>query len=322
MDTLNQPMTQQNPFFYQNKHTPNPANINQFNPGFGNFQKVFNPLPPILYNGQDPKSIFNNHGFINQHDMLHNNLTSILLNEEIREYSVLIDSKDRNYQMYPDPFRYDVIFDPLPKSREVINGKTVIYEQPGPVINDKFINVRYIKLENVILPFFTKVRVEEEQVGDDEDEVVTRLKVDTKRPLTENLYTVLSLGAYQDINYRSTNDVLGDSFATIYYSDRINDTHFGGYTKNGIKIFQQDQLVTIDKLKINFMDPYGCPLSCSHIDRRIRSNFECTCNDPDGDDDTICFRHNLRHPLNPIFQHHLHFKIGIVEPRLGKLTFS
>lgn len=286
----------------------------------GNFQTAFNALPTIQSYGQDPKSMFNNHNFTNKNNILHNNLSNIILNEEIREYSVMIDSKDRNYQVYPDPFNYEVKFHPLPKSREKINGKFIVYEEPAPIINDNFTNVRYIKLEEMILPFYTKIKAVDEI--NDNDEIVKTWKVDITKPLTNEFYIVLSLGEYADDNYKSTNDVLSDSFATIYFSSKANDTHYFGKTANGIKIFPADQLAKIDKLKISFMDPYGKPIKCHHVDKRIKSNPECICENPEGDDDTDCFRHNLFHPLNPIFQHHLHFKVGVVEPRLNKLTFS
>ena len=285
-----------------------------------NYPGAFNTMPNIPFNG-DPKSIFYNHGFTNKNDMMHNNLQNILLNEEIREYSVMIDSKDRNYQVYPDPFNYEVRFNPLPKSREKINGKYVTYEEPAPTINDNFINVRYIKFENALLPLYTKIKLHKEK--NDDGDIIKSWKVNKKKMLSDNFYTVLSLGGeYKDANYRSTNDVLSDSFAIIYYDSKKSNTHFMGTSKNGIKIFPQDQLAKIDKLKINFMDPYGVPLSCPHLDKKIKSNFVCNCENSDGDDDTDCFEHNLHHSLNPIFQNHIHFKIGVVEPRLSKKTFS
>lgn len=286
----------------------------------GNFQSAFNPLPRIQFNGHNPKGIFSNHNFVNRNDILHNNLNSVLLNEEIREYSVMIDSKDRNYQVYPDPFSYEVKFNPIPKSKEKINNKIYIHEHPAPVINDSFINVKYIKLETVFLPFYNRIKLTEEE--NEEEEVISKWKVDTTKPLSDLLYIVLSLGEYTDDNYKSTNDVLGKSFSVLYMERMINNTHFSAYTKNGYKIFPQDQLAKIDKFKINFMDPYGHSIRCDHVNKLIKSNMECTCEDPEGDDDTDCFKHNLFHPLNPIFQHHLHFKIGVVEARLSKQNFS
>ena len=292
------------------------------NPYFtpNNFQTAFNPMPTIPFQGNEPKSIFKNHNFVNRNDILNNNLQNILLHEEIREYSVMIDSKDRNYQVYPDPFAYEVKFNPLPRSREKVNGKYITYEEPNPVINDSFNNVRYIKLEEIVLPFYTKIK--QVDVKNEDDEIVKTWNVNTQKLLTDNLYTVLSIGEYKDINYRSTNDVLGDSFATIYYDTKISNTHYMGYTSNGVKYFPPDQLAKIDKFKISFMDPYGNPLMCPHVNKKIKSNLVCACEDPDGDDDTDCFEHNIFHPLNPIFQHHLQFKVGVVESRLNKKTFS
>lgn len=248
-----------------------------------------------------------------------NHLENIHSREEIREYSVMIDSKDRNYQMYPDPFSYVVKFNPLIKTKEKICGKTVIFEEPNPVIYNSFVNVRYIKLESIILPFYTKVKYVSDTI---DDEIIDVLKVDTLHPATDNLYTVMSIGEYIDTNHHSTNDVLSESFATIYYDNKINNTHYTGHTFNGIKIFPLENMAKINKMKINFMDPYGQLLKCPHLNKNIRSNMECTCDDPDGDDDTDCFKHNLNHPLNPIFQHHIHFKIGVVEPKLNRLDLN
>lgn len=299
---------------------PNPVTYNSVLGNQGNFNTAFNPLPNIPTNGYDPKAQFKNHNFANRNDTLHNNLSNIILNEEIREYSIMIDSKDRNYQIYPDPFSYEVRFKPLPKTREKVNGKYVVYEEPAPVINDNFTNVRYIKLEEAILPFFNRVRTETEE---NDGEICKTWKVDVNRKLTDNMYVVLSLGnEYADENYKSTNDVLSESFAIIYYDGIVNSTHYFGDSSNGLKIYPPDQLGKIDKLKISFMDPYGYPIRCTHVDKKIKSNMECTCDDPTGDENTTCFRHNLFHPLNPIFQHHLHLKVGIVEPHLNKLTFN
>uniref|UniRef100_A0A6G6ABG4 Uncharacterized protein n=1 Tax=Borely moumouvirus TaxID=2712067 RepID=A0A6G6ABG4_9VIRU len=300
-------------------NNPFPMNYNAGMNTMGDFNTSFNTPVSLAVNGYDPKSMFQNHNFVNKNEILHNNINKSILNEEIREYSILIDSKDRNYQTYEDPFHYEVKFNPLHKIVENINGVRKVYEEPNPIINGKLEKVRYIKLEHVILPFYTQIKLSKDIV---EDEIIERWKVNTSKPLTDNLYTVLCIENYGDVNYKSTNDVLSESFATIYFDKKINNTHFIGKAHNGIKMFPQDQLGKIDKIKISFRDPYGNLLSCPHVDKSIMSNMECTCEDPTGDEDTECFRHNLFHPLNPIFQHHLHFKVGVVEPRLNKLIFN
>jgi len=321
MDNLYQPMSQQNKFFYQNTRNqgaPNPENIKQMYTGFNNFQTAYNSLPTIPFNGVQPKSIFSNNGFINDGNLLHNDLYKNVLNEEIREYSVLIDSKDRNYQVYPDPFKYEVKFNPLHSIKERINGKMVTNEVPNPIINESFKNVRYIKLEEIVFPYFYKIKSVNEKM---DGEIVQTWAVNTNIKTTDNLYNVLVIDEFKDItsNCRSTNDVLSDSFAAIYFNTQINDTHYVATTSNGYKVFQQDQLYEIKNMHISFIDPYGSPLRCDRLDPLIKSNMECKCDDYNN---STCFRHNLRHPLNPIFQHHLHFKVGVVEPRLSKVTFN
>ena len=322
---LYQPMFQQNPQYYQNG-MPFAANVGVMPTNQGSYNTVFNPNKQAKFSGNQPKAMFSNGGFVNRGGLIDNNLYDILLHEEIREYSVLIDSKDRNYQMYPNPFKYDVKFSPAPRSREKVDGKYTTYEDPNPIINEAFTNVRYVVLEDIILPNFTKIysvpkkKTRENGIVD----IVKDWKVDKSRPLTEYLYVVLNIAEYNDVNIRSTNDVLSDSFATVYFDEFVSETHYTGTTHNGIKIFQQDQLASITNWKISFSDPYGMPLSCNHVDKKIKSNFECLCdvNGEDENDNPICFRHNLFHPLNPLFQHHLHFRVGVVEPRLSKMTFS
>lgn len=321
LDNLYQPMFQQNPPFYQAPGIPNPLNIGNTLPNYGNYNTAFAPTPEIKFNGVQPKGMFNNNGFVNRGGLLHNDLYDIILNEEIREYYVLIDSKDRNYQMYPNPFQYNVQFSPLPTSKGKVNGKKVSYEIPNPTINEAFTNVRYIVLENAVLPIYNKVRsVNKEIIDEGAIRTVKDWKVNINRPLTENLYVVLTIGEYNDINMRSTNDVLSDSFATIYYDYNINQTHYMGNSSNGIKIFRPDQLGNITNWTISFSDPYGNILGCPHVDKNIKSSMECICDDDYEDPD--CYRHNLFHCMNPIYQHNLCFRVGVVEPRLNKMVFS
>lgn len=285
----------------------------------GNFNTVFNNPNQIPVHGYDPKSGFNNHGFMNRNNLLSNNLCNNLLDEEITEYSVLIDSKDRNYQVYPDPFKYTVKFNPLRRTTEIIDGEKVVNEEPMPVINDNFKNVKYIRLESIILPFYTKIRFVDEDIDGD---IVQTAKVNTSKPLTDNLYVLMHIEEFKGVNYKSSNDVLAESFAVIYFDNKISNTHYEGKCNGGIKIFPSDKLGTINSLKISFVSPYGEEINCDHLMKEIKSNMICNCDDPEGDEYTDCFKHNLFHPLNPIFQHHVHFKIGVVTPRLNKLNFN
>jgi hypothetical protein len=72
-------------------------------------------------------------------NLIHNNVTDNTSIENLIEYSVLVDSGDRNYTKFPNPFDYRVYFNPP-------TGTTDAY------IHRSFENVKYIKLETGILP--------------------------------------------------------------------------------------------------------------------------------------------------------------------------
>lgn len=298
----------------------NPINSVGYNPN--NYNKAFESLKPqnyVPFNGVKPKDMFLNKNFVNDNSIFDNNLHKNLLAEEIKEYTVMIDSKDRNYQIFPNPYHYDVVFSPLPNVKRFVDGKAVTYETPNPTINTGFTNVRYIKLEMTILPFYNKICKKTRKLDEPNkfglDDYVIDEFVDVHNPVTENLYTVLMIEEYKDVNYKSTNDVLSDSFCTIYYDGKINDSHYKGETYSAIKIFPPDQLGKIDKFRIRFLDPYGCELSVNHLDPSLKSGMTCCCGN---EDESCCFKHNLNHPLNPLWQNHLQFKIGVVEQYLNK----
>lgn len=251
--------------------------------------------------GQDPKSGFDNRSFANPGTLLHNNLYNNILSQEIKEYSVLIDSADRNYKVYTDPFEYTVQLGPLPGSR----GNEII----EPYIQDKFENVRYIKLECAVLPNY----VWTVKNGN-------KIELDGTRQLKDELYVVLNIPDIKITESSSTNDLLSESFGAIYYDHDIGKHHYMGYSPNAIKVFPPDNLGTINRLNIRFSYPNGEQILCDNLDSKLKQS-QCDCSKIDRINDN-CFKHNLMHPKNPSFQHHLHFKIGVVQSNLSKRILS
>jgi len=90
----------------------------------------------------------------NTNTTLHNNLGNMLQLEAITEYHINIDSCDRNIETYPDSYNYVVSFNALGKSTEKKFEKKfagTFGETPAPVIERNFKNVKYIRLDRVIL---------------------------------------------------------------------------------------------------------------------------------------------------------------------------
>jgi hypothetical protein len=300
-------------------------NYNQYT----SFDTAFQPLPNIPFNGTWPQDNFKNYNFKNRNDLLHNNLYPYTLDEQIREYTLLIDSKDRNYNVYPNPFSYKVKLGPLSKSSTIIDGKKYIYEEPNPVIFNNFKNIRYVYVKNILLPNFYHIN--------------SQGQIDTNDKLTNNMYVLLNIKELSTVNENNaTNDLLQKSFDLIYFDYFINPTHYHGISRNTFKLFNPDDLGILNNLTISITDPYGNVFNPKYLNTNVGTNFKCDCeelNDYVYDDDHLndnsndnlndnlnskssCIKHNPLHPLNPIFQNHIELGIGVVEGHLNKKVFS
>ena len=139
----------------------NPITTNtQYNmnnmPSMTNFDKAYTPNNQII-----EKIDYTNKGAL-----LHNNIAENILDEHVVEYRLNIDSSDRDIKYYPNQFSFSVKLNPISgnsiQTEEYVDDKnkgkgTKIVETrfdgpPAPHINKQFKNVKYVKLENVILP--------------------------------------------------------------------------------------------------------------------------------------------------------------------------
>ena len=96
-------------------------------------------------------------------NLLNNNLTKMMVNETIIENVLTINSIDRDFSFYKDPYSYTVRFNPTSDTRikqeyiDAIDGekkfRMITYKgDPSPWIKLDFEKVRYFKLELAILP--------------------------------------------------------------------------------------------------------------------------------------------------------------------------
>lgn len=103
--------------------------------------------------------------FTNTKQTLHNNLNDNLLSENVVEYLVNIDSDDRKIETYPDPFYYTVSFRSSGKEiyKNFKNQEVELPETPAPVITRAFKNVKFVKLDHIILSKYCVNRYSIEQ---------------------------------------------------------------------------------------------------------------------------------------------------------------
>src|SRR5207249_3244814 len=155
----------------------------------------------------------------------------------------------------------------LTKIQEVsINGA------PRPTINKEFKNVKYIKIDNIILPQFKEIL--NDGSGFDEDSNLQNEK-----------YILLRIKELDisSTNFYSTNDIVTNCTFMLFPNKTLGSSFCSCDIYYGTKVFPNSGLVNINKLTFEFLDSQGIPLNYSNLD----SNLPPT---------------DLQHPLNKFLQ--------------------
>lgn len=262
-----------------------------------------------------PVPLIQNMNTFNQGNVLHNNLKNNLLEENITEYIINIDSLDRDVNVYPNPYNFAVTFNPNSSSvrqvRRYENGKMVYDEvkfggAAQPFINKEFRNVKYIKINDVILPQYGNIVFNEE---------ANKYVLDKNCKLIDDRFIMISIDELSSYNSRIYN--------TSESSDRINyetgqslkvpspfcsvypDAKYGKYfyyadiMGGGIQVFKNNRLGNISKLTFCLHDSYGVPLSVNCLGEGKFSSCD------------------LRNPMHKYHQVFISITIGVVENDLS-----
>ncbi len=277
----------------------NPENKNNYN-------EAYTENGMFLVNGTLPNVNFKNYDFKNRNTTLINNLEKKVLNEQepVKEYSIIIDSKDRNIELYPSPFSFKVTFSPLNSRIE------------NPSCPFKLENVKYIILEKAILPYYFRS-------GSDNG---LNYDIDTAKSLVEYPYNILTIKEFAGENTNSTNEKIRSSFELLYYRKKINknDTHYYA-CGNNTKIFSTDNLKNVDKLTLE-LTRYSNMLPDTNFESfSYPVNYKCICyvdsSSQYSPGQVSCPVHFTKHPLCFNFQVQYYFKIGVYEPHFNKKLY-
>lgn len=243
----------------------------------------------------------------NKNDVIHNNLGDNLLNERLMEYKINIDGYDRDINTYLDPFKFVVTFDPAPKQSIQTNtfidpidakkGKYITQTQfassPMPYIDRAFHNVKYVKVDTVVLPQWGKI------IKNESDEYI----FDPTSSLLKDRFITLKMKELNTSTFCATNNRLaGDTFQL--FPDRLLGLDYYVATPYyASKIYPSSQLGNIKKLSIEFFDSFGNPLTYGAV-------LDPKNNDPD----------SLQNPKNKKIQPNVNLIFGIVESELNTNT--
>lgn len=284
---------------------------------FSNFSEAFESASPIIEKRNN----------LNQGHVLHDNIGDRVMDEYIAEYRIGIDSLDRDIRTYPDPFDFIVKFaanssKTMIRTEVLKNGKLELINDvasgtPGPHINRDFRNVKYVKIENIVLPRLGNIVFNEES-----GEYV----FDEDSDLASDRFTVLSIDELEccriystgDDNIRTdpkTNDEIipPKPFAIVIRDRYLGFNYFVGIPYYGTKIFNSSSLGNINSLSLKFSNSCGVPYKYDNLLTYDDLKRAERCGHPISLD-------NIRHPLNKNIQVYVSLVIGVVENQINTET--
>ena len=277
MYKFNNPTSNGNPFGNFNPITTNNMPTNK---GSHNFNSAY----------QINTSFIEKQDFRNKNDLLHNNVNENLLLEQIIEYNLNIDSEDRSLVAYPNPFNFTVTFGGhgnvsetkvfLKKNSTNLSAmnenkyenKKIVYEgTPGPIINKKFKNVKYLKLDYVILPktniikSTTSDNINNDNINNDNESDLCdcpcpndSISIDDQDKLTQKYkYLILRINEIKTDNILGTNKNLENNIFILYPDKLMGKNHIMWLPTSGYRNYKNSNLENITRLTFEILTPKG-----------------------------------------------------------------
>lgn len=278
---------------------------------------------------EQPYPIIERMDYINMNNVLHNNIGNNVLDETIVEYRIILDSQDRNIKYYPDPFSYVVKFntngpqyvhykedDHVNACKGIKMHETRFSGEPSPIINKYFRNIKYVKLENVVLPQHSRLRKNKEG----------EYEFDPDSLLISDRYVSLVIDELTDDRIFSTSDNITridrkghcytppTPFALIFPDKLLGFKFYTGTPYYGGRIYKSSDLGNINQLTIQFCNSEGEPLKFNDLyTYDDLQEYECEHNKPFP-------RDSLRNPYNKRLQNNISLIIGVVESQVNTNT--
>lgn len=292
----NVPSNRYPPTGYQNNNpfgnfTPNSTNQQRVNQEqWHNFNQSF----------AVPQNILQRPDFTNYGEVVHNNIGEQVMDEHVVEYRINIDSTDRDISAFPDPFSYRVTF--APPSGRIIrksSGRILTADEkyngpPEPHILIDFENVKYIKLDSIIVPIYTKL--------EDTGGGVWAIDTSDESAIHDDRFIMLKVKEFENEFTYGTNIASTKSFAQVIPDKLIGTKHCLGYPYYGSKTFKNSDLGNVHQMTFEFCDSRGNKIAI------------------DGLDSTVTDETDVRHPLYDAHQNHISLVIGVVEAQINNNT--
>jgi len=222
-------------------HNGNPnANFNymtqqtmyQMNNQISNFKNSYTSNTPLIEK-QD---------FRNQNNMIHNNVGNNVLTENVVEYAIHMDSSDRNINIYPNQFKFSVHFN----------------DTTSPNIDRQFKNIKYIRLENIILPHV--YNIDSSNISTNTtytDASGNRFSDNDDYVMTNNKFLLLKIKELANDRVLSTNNIVRSDTIKLYYDVTLNKFYDSWTTNQNSFVYTNGNLENVKRLSFELFDPEG-----------------------------------------------------------------
>lgn len=281
---------------------------------FSNFDNAYKPASALI----------EKMNYQNKRQLLHDNVNEIVLNEHIVEYKINIDSLDRDINRYPDPFEFKVMFDPIGdgiiSTRSFTkNGKINFMNEPvtgapRPHILKEFRNVKYIKLDSIVLPQYYGTICEDDEIKFDHEKSLINDRF-VSLVIEELLVDPVRVYSTSDDSQRTNCDLAipPKEFGVIFPDKLMGRIYYSGTAYHSSKVYNDSLLGKIKSMSFKFYNGFGEQIKYNDLykPKQLKEAEEA------GEPIPVT---NLRHPMNKYIQPYMSFIIGVVEGQISTQT--
>lgn len=278
-----------------------------------------NNTPNIKYNDYK-QSFAPNRPLIDQHiaqnnnEVIHNNLPSgSLLGEGIIEYKINIDSSDRDINIFPNPFNYTVTFGSMngkigesmewidPQNKLLGKKKIKYAGTPGPYISREFHNIKFMKIDHLILPKYSTVML------DPTDNI---FKFEQSSLLTQYKYLILKIKEFVPTSQMYATNSLLENGVMVFPHGSLNEFFYYG-NAHFHKTFNFYQLGNLTKFSVEYYTDTGIPIKYKVLN---------STGNEIPPDTNIENKDKFNNIYNPLIQNFFTLNLGIVENYMNTMV--
>ncbi len=272
---------------------PSQYAINMMSSNQSNFNNAFMPNPNFI-----PQRETKNTGH-----MLHNNMNDNVVSEMVSEYTVHIDSIDRDTTIFPNPYKFTVSLGGPSGQNASQSGV------PNPRIDVNFRNVKYVKLKYLMLPR----NINYDRTVDASGNKTYAISSTKPTILANYRYLLLRIKEISNDKLYSTNDVIKNDCFVIYRDSNYNDAMLDlWFATQPVKIFYDSGLKNLTKLTVEILTPDGDELRVLY-NGTTKLSFTELNNDQSQDTPSSNFNTSFYESV----QTNMEFELGICENQLN-----